>query len=331
MNVIREKKSSLRRISQAHMRYLEKMYVYSNKYQYIFNADLNSVHYIYYQYYLKRKFIDSDIDANIYIEYSEFFNEVIDILVKNFKTWGENVLHSGRWSLEDLHKVKFNVGDRFMNGGLYMARIDSLLDTWKLKYKGPVIHLGDISNDPQSVHEDFIEKNTGKGARILEEFPVPRGQKTLKEIEICFIKIKIAKEDDIVMVLNDMKDWGSRESVVKKEENLYRKVLRGLWAKINTYEQTDVKEQLIIRLWEECVESIGMCADGHISRLVNVLSGFDKDFESNISPMEYFQNNIALISENEHATHELKIEHAIKLMNDIGMPQDKRGEWLDAL
>jgi hypothetical protein len=47
--------------------------------------------------------------------------------------------------------------------------------------------------------------------------------------------------------------------------------------------------------------------------------------------MEYFQNNIALIAENDLATPEAKIQHAKKLMDDMGMPEEEREAWLEAL
>ncbi|NDB83874.1 MAG: hypothetical protein EB127_14295 [Alphaproteobacteria bacterium] len=131
-------------------------------------------------------------------------------------------------------------------------------------------------------------------------------------------------------VINDMRDWASREKVMSTTDNVYKNVLRGLWVKIKTYEQ-EIRDELVKRLWEESSESVGMCADGHVGRLINVLIGFDDDFKSKISPMEYFQNNMALISQNTLAPMAFKIEHATKLMDEIGMPEEQRSAWLEAL
>jgi hypothetical protein len=136
-------------------------------------------------------------------------------------------------------------------------------------------------------------------------------------------------DSQIKETLEDMREWGNRPAVMKKGENVYKATLRGLWAKIKTYEP-EVRDELIKRLYEECHEATGLCADGHVGRLCNVLVGFDSEFTSSLSPMEYFQNNIALISENIHATHESKVQQAIALMNDVGMPEGERQAWLDA-
>jgi hypothetical protein len=74
-----------------------------------------------------------------------------------------------------------------------------------------------------------------------------------------------------------------------------------------------------------------MCADGHVGRLINVLIGFDDDFKSKISPMEYFQNNMSLIANNTLAPMAFKVEHARKLMDEIRMPEEERAAWIDAL
>jgi hypothetical protein len=72
-----------------------------------------------------------------------------------------------------------------------------------------------------------------------------------------------------------------------------------------------------------------MCADGHVARLVNVLVGFDERFGNNVSPMEYFQNNIALIAAGG-APQRFKVEQAKKLMDYVNMPMADRDAWLEA-
>lgn len=139
-----------------------------------------------------------------------------------------------------------------------------------------------------------------------------------------------AAESKIKETLDDMKEWGKRPSVMKKGENVYKATLRGLWAKIKTYEP-ELKGELIKRLFEEAYEAVGLCADGHVGRLCNVLVGFDPEFSCSLSPMEYFQNNIALIAGNIHAPQSTKILQAKALMDDVKMPEEEREAWLEAL
>ena len=267
-------------------------------------------------------------------ELDVFDDKLLASLVSIFKEWIEPQLVS--------KKITLNKVDDYIHLQPYeeaRIRMWSLVDIWTLTYKGPVADLGDISKDGQSVHVREVEKVTGDGIHVLSSIEVPKGNNTLMEIYNAFrstifgdeclvnpqgVKVKLKK------VVNDMRDWESRDKVMSTVDNIYKKVLRGLWVKIKSYEQ-ELRSELIKRLWEECSESVGMCADGHVGRLVNVLIGFDDDFKSKISPMEYFQNNMALISQNALAPMTFKVEHARKLMDEIGMPEEQRASWLEAL
>jgi len=136
-----------------------------------------------------------------------------------------------------------------------------------------------------------------------------------------------ARKTAVEKTIADMRNWGNRESVMKKGENVYKTTLRGAWAKIKASPES---KELINRLWEECSDAVDLCADGHVGRLCNVFVGFDDAFANSLSPMEYFQNNIALISESA-APLDIRIEQAKKLMDDMNMPEEDRAPWLDAL
>jgi fido (protein-threonine AMPylation protein) len=72
-----------------------------------------------------------------------------------------------------------------------------------------------------------------------------------------------------------------------------------------------------------------MCAAGHITRLTNVLVGFDDKFKAQISIQEMFQNAMGTISAMDCATEE-KQEMARKVMDDMKIPEEERAPWLDA-
>jgi hypothetical protein len=202
----------------------------------------------------------------------------------------------------------------------------TMIDIWNIRYNGPSFTLKEI-NTHQSVHATVVVKNTNNGVDLLLNMVVPEDQRTLLEIEKAWaMKNNLERAN----ILRDMQEWGRRRLVMSKNDNIYRKVLRGLWAKIKLVNDIEIRNQLIQRLWEECKESYEMCADGHVARLINVLVGFDNDFGNNISQMEYFQNNISLIAASD-APINFKIEQAKRLMNDINMPDNERSVWIEAL
>lgn len=126
-----------------------------------------------------------------------------------------------------------------------------------------------------------------------------------------------------------MRTWARRNTIVKENDYLYRNILRHMWAKIQSYPK-DICQELTIRLWEECMESVGMCAQGHISRLINVFSGFDDQYKVTTSSLEQFQDQMASIHTMDISNTEKKAK-AIQLMESLQMPEEDREVWLDAL
>lgn len=259
---------------------------------------------------------------NEFTYYVHVFKELCDFMVSHLHERYEGMLIRKKISLEGIRVLL----DRQPIDNVYWRMMD-MVNIWAMRIAGPVENLGKIATDSQSVHSVSATKSTNDGIFILEKQEVPSGQKTVDEIREIWLK-KFNPEQ-VERLIRDMKDWGSRVQVMDKKKNLYKSVLRGLWAKIKSFDDAELKAELIKRLFEECTEALGMCADGHVGRLVNVLIGFDEQFKSNISPKEYFQNNMALIAKSE-VPLAFKIDQAKKLMEELDIPQEEREAWLEA-
>jgi len=212
-------------------------------------------------------------------------------------------------------------------------RLYDLLDLWiaeefenkkVLKKDG----LAGLADDGQNVHTQAVVNQTNDGITIIRNTAVPQGQKTVDEIFNAWIDAVPNCIDLLSPVYEDMRKWGNCPTVIQKGDFEYRKALRGIWAKIKTYEG-DIRLELTKRLWEECYESVGMCAQGHLSRLANVLVGFDETIKPPSSNMQYFQEKIASLSQKDLSTEE-KVRLATELMDEVGLPQDERAPWLEA-
>jgi hypothetical protein len=210
-----------------------------------------------------------------------------------------------------------------MNVGL---RVMSHIDGWKQKYGKPLKELQAFTQDNQNVHTKVVSDTMNDGINILNAIPVPKNQKTLDEIMTAFTNE--LGYTNVHAIYDDMKKWGKVSEIYKKDDYLYRQSLRGLWAKINTY-SGDIRKELLKRLYEECQESVDMCATGHISRLTNVLVGFDEAFKPVISMEEQFQNAMAKISLTDCFPEE-KVAMAQKIMEEMNIPLESRQVWLDA-
>lgn len=267
-------------------------------------------------------FLDANISAE---EAAAIENKLSHTLAKNFIEWALPLLNQRILAIDDMEDY-IHAQELSSVRAILWPILD---DVWTPAYRGPVIDLGAMAEHGQSVHMREIETTTKTGIAFLQEMNIPEGQKTLREIEKAF-RLSVDDKKAVSKVITDMKAWGAKKTAMDTKKNIYRPTLRGLWAKIKTYDN-ETKAELIKRLYEEASESLEMCADGHVARLVNVLIGFDDNFKLQISPMEYFQENIAKISENTTAPLDFKIEQAKRLMDDIRMPEDQREAWLDAL
>jgi hypothetical protein len=124
-----------------------------------------------------------------------------------------------------------------------------------------------------------------------------------------------------------MKRWYRTATCRTEGDYLYKRVLDGLWFKIKT---SPVKDELVIRLWQEVVDSLGMCCDGHISRLTNVLCGFDEAFAPELTPGEKLQNRMAVIASMEGGII-LQTAQALAAFKEFDIPREQWNAWIDAL
>lgn len=175
-----------------------------------------------------------------------------------------------------------------------------------------------LALDSQNVHTGAVNTQTATGLDILLNTPVPESQVTLDELTEAW-----AGKDMLSPVLQDVRKWHRTKTCRDLNDNLYRRALDGLWVRIK-----DMPE-LVQRLWEECVESVGMCCDGHLSRLCNVMVGFDDAFKPVVSVAEVLQQKMAAIAGKDVASH-VKVGEAWAVFEELAIPMDQRMAWLEA-
>lgn len=66
-----------------------------------------------------------------------------------------------------------------------------------------------------------------------------------------------------------------------------------VWKKINSFEES-IKLELYKRFIQELEDMIDTCSSGHLSRLLNILSGYieDKDYQLKINPIDSLRSSI---------------------------------------
>jgi len=246
---------------------------------------------------------------------------LIDAIYTSLKEKYERLLAGGLITLYDV-EMEFTHHEQCL---ALMPRLYTLLDSWHKVYGAAVLGqtLTDLANDNQNVHTGPVNKQTRDNLALITESVVPAGQRTLDEILTCWLQhSKCMATLDIVY--KDMLYWANVNSVVSEGDWLYRRTLRGLWARIKTFAPT-VRSELIMRLWEECSESVEMCAQGHLSRLANVLAGFDQG----IVGARSLQDEMAYISRLDISVT-MKISQANTVMDELAVAEAERAAWLEA-
>lgn len=187
-----------------------------------------------------------------------------------------------------------------------------------------------LAHDTQNVHTREVSQQTNDSTRKLLEVVVPLQQKTEQTLMLSWYALpNQPPHHKILRTANDINKWFNTETCRQEGDKLYKHLLRGLVAYIGQVRDTETRQELWRRAYQECEESVGMCCEGHISRLCNVLVGFDEAFQPPVPFSEILYNKMAAISVMDVSTEE-KIQQATTFFNEYAVPMDQRQAWLDA-
>jgi hypothetical protein len=197
----------------------------------------------------------------------------------------------------------------------------------------PVGVLGGLAADTQSVHREVVVKQTNTNTEILLEASEEAAEDFDPESWVTTWWLLMPNRPTFNIyyrVMQDIHFWYTRKTCKVASDWLYKRVFTGAVFKISAVEDRDRRYELAKRLWEECVESVDMCCEGHIGRLANVFVGFDENFKSPASPNEMLQTQLAEIAQLK-LRPELKLAKAKTVMDELGIPEAERAPWLEAL
>jgi hypothetical protein len=180
------------------------------------------------------------------------------------------------------------------------------------------VDLRAFGEDKQSVHRSSVQSMAETGLKnLLDSVPEP-----LPSLEaVCDAVVRHMKGQAIGPTIENVH---KSYSIMSAFDISYKLALDCLWARIQAHKHRDELER---RLVEELHESIGMCSNGQMARLVNVLQGYDESAVPVLS-RDAFQTKMAMLAtlpmgDREPAAHEAFAEYAI--------PAEEQGVWLETL
>lgn len=191
-----------------------------------------------------------------------------------------------------------------------------------------------LARDTQNVHTREVAEQTNESTEKLLDF-YEKNCKTRRYRSPDWFAAKWLPEkygswNTVVNVVDDMQRWYNTHTCRTNNDWLYKKCLDALYGMIKKTEDDEARKELYKRAFEECSESVGMCCEGHISRLCNIMVGFDENFKPPIPIGELLQNAIAKIAQSEADAND-KIAEATKVFNELKVPEAERLVWLEAL
>jgi hypothetical protein len=187
--------------------------------------------------------------------------------------------------------------------------------------------LGQFARDAQNVHTTVAVKQTKDMVARILKISVPNDfkwnartcSKTPGEIITeCGLSAKGAWQ----MVAKYCQD----ESVYDMGAGIYGKTLDGVWQYIVN---SPDKRDLCRILRQEMEDNIGMCAQGNLTRLCNILAGYMEGIGVQESPSEILGRKLPKLMEIEDQT--TRVNEAYKLLIETGIPEEQWLSWVEPL
>ena len=187
--------------------------------------------------------------------------------------------------------------------------------------------LANFANDRQNVHTTTAVRQTMNTIKEILKIEVPEEyrwnmrtvSKTMSEI-ISECNLSPASAWQMVA------KYCSDETIYDLVPGVYGKVLDSVWQYIKT---SPDKEDLKRILTSEMKDNIGMCAQGNLSRLTNILAGYLECVVAGESMVEQLGRVLPALMNIEDIP--MRLNAAANLFKNIGLPQDQWEPWVHGL
>uniref|UniRef100_A0A6C0CHX2 Uncharacterized protein n=1 Tax=viral metagenome TaxID=1070528 RepID=A0A6C0CHX2_9ZZZZ len=187
--------------------------------------------------------------------------------------------------------------------------------------------LARLANDNQNVHTQLVVEQTKKNVQEILKIPVPEIFKwqrnklsmTYKTIVMfCHLSPKSAWQFSSM--------YCSDATIYDLEPGIFGKVVDGVWQFIkNSPDRVDLKKILSAELRD----NIGMCAQGNLSRMCNVLQGYMDGIGQKESVSEILGREFPKLMELENPVE--REARGAAILRENAVPEGEWENWLEPL
>jgi hypothetical protein len=186
----------------------------------------------------------------------------------------------------------------------------------------PERNLAAIAQDRQNVHTEQVVAKIKKMVEIILKIPVPAEYVGLKTSGEIILECNLSKRSAWQMMAKYCQD----EDIYDLGQGIYGKVLNSVWQYIKASpDAADLKKILA----SEMEDNVGMCAQGNLSRLCNILSGYI----DGINPDTKSRSEILgeLLAPLMDLDLETRLSRARAILDQHNVDAEERLAWLEPL
>jgi hypothetical protein len=187
--------------------------------------------------------------------------------------------------------------------------------------------LARIANDNQNVHTQLVVEQTKKNVQEILKIPVPEIYRwQTKKLSMTYKTIIMFCHLSPKSAWQFSSMYCSDATIYDLEPGIFGKVVDGVWQFIS---KSPDKQDLKKILTSELRDNIGMCAQGNLSRICNVLQGYLEGIEQKESTNVILGREFSKLMEIESVNERLSKGKLILFNNNI--PEDQWETWLEPL
>lgn len=212
----------------------------------------------------------------------------------------------------------------FHNADIFPEIQDIARDIQENVPRQPVGELAQFAHDNQNVHKTVTVNMVKEVVDRVLKIPVPpeyaytNGNRTAGEV-LAYVPMNPATAAWFVQ------KYMAREDIYEYGPGIYSKVMDSVWQYVLG---SSAKEDLYKILSVELIDSVGMCAQGNLTRICNVLAGYLEGVNTE-SQGEQLQRRMAKLMELE--TPEDRIREGKKILEELAVPTGEHDAWIEAL
>ena len=188
-------------------------------------------------------------------------------------------------------------------------------------------NLGEIAEDNQGVHTAEVVEHTKRLVELVRRVAVPEGYKW-SPTEMSKTPYEIGMECRLSPAASSqmVTQYALDTAIYDIEPGIYGKTLDAVWSYVKT---SPDKEDLKKIIKQELEDNIGMCAQGNLTRICNILAGYIDGVGVKETKAELLGRLLAPLR--EIADERNRVRMARSVLDDHGVPQEEWDMWTDAL